>query len=197
VALTTGKIDAMAQADVDIAAIAGSGVRMRTLPSPEALRSVSAGYVVAFTRRWYDAHKDAAVGLLQGVVKSTIVLLENPEAAVRISYHMNPESVPAGIPFDEAVRRAVAVIKIRTPLLEKRTGDLDRWCEFSPRAWETYVDVIGLHGKADPAKFYTNELIERINDFDDAKYRSWARGLTVPEDEAEYRKWLAALKLPD
>ena len=44
--------------------------------------------------------------------------------------------------------------------------------------------------------FYTPELVDKINDFDEAALRKWADELKVPVDEAEYTKWVSELKAP-
>ncbi|HEX7055394.1 MAG TPA: ABC transporter substrate-binding protein [Burkholderiales bacterium] len=179
IALTSGKVDALASFDVAVAQLRQQGAKVRILENPPAVKKTIAGQVFAFHKPWYEAHKDAAVRLLQGMVKSMILAVENPEAAVRMSFKMYPESVPNGVPFETAVRQGVELLKVRAHLYRKDVGDMHRWCEFSPEAWQSYVDLIGLKGKVDPAKFYTNELVDRINDFDEAAFRKWARSLKV------------------
>jgi hypothetical protein len=72
----------------------------------------------------------------------------------------------------------------------------EKWCAFSADQWNGYVDMLGLTGKVDPMKFYTPELVDKINDFDEAALRKWADGLKVPEGDAEYTKWVSELKAP-
>jgi len=56
--------------------------------------------------------------------------------------------------------------------------------------------MVGLKGKVDPMKFYTDELIGQINDFDEPKLRAWARNLKVPATEPEIQDWLKTLHPP-
>ena len=106
-ALTSGQVDALANTDVDVAGFQSVNAPIRVLPQPSTMETAAVGYAFVFARPWYNAHKAEAAALLQGMIKAVVVILENPEAAVRISFHMHPESIPAGIPLDQAVRDAV------------------------------------------------------------------------------------------
>jgi len=196
VALTTGKIDALAHIDVDVARLDSLGIKTRVLDQPETMRDAAVAYVFGFSRSWYGANKDAAAELLQGMIKAMVVMLENPEAAVRISYHMHPEGIPAGVPFAKAVEDAILTIKARAPAIEREVGGTHRWCDFTPKGWQDYVGILGLEGRADAMKFYTDELIDKINAFDEPGLRAWARGLKVPDSPAEFQTWAAGLKPP-
>ncbi len=162
------------------------------------MQTAAVGYAFVFARSWFDAHQaeggGAAAGHDQGRSSWS---WENPEAAVRISFHMHPESIPAGIPLDQAVRDAVVAIRVRAPAVERQVIGSNRWCEFSSDSWAKYVDMLGLHGQADATRFYTPALLDRINDFDEAKLRAWARSLVVPTDEAQFKDWITQLHAPD
>jgi NitT/TauT family transport system substrate-binding protein len=181
IALTSGKVDAVGTFDVAVAQLQQLGVKVRVLENPKEVRETYAGQVFAVNKSWYEAHKDATARMLQGMIKSIILAVENPEAAVRMSFKMYPGSVPNGVPFETAVKQGVELLKVRAPLYKKNVGDVHRWCEFSKKAWDSYVDLLGLKGKVDPSKFYTNELVDRINDFDEKAFRKWARSVKVPQ----------------
>jgi NitT/TauT family transport system substrate-binding protein len=195
-ALTTGQVDALVNADVDVARLLGLGVKLRVVPPPENMKDAANAYVFAFSRPWYEANKKEAALTLKGMIRAIIVMLENPEAAVRISYYMHPETIPTGVPFDKAVASAIKTIKIRAPVIERVVGTSDKWCDFPPNAWKKYIEMVGLQGKVDPTKFYTNELIDEVNDFDEPKLRAWARSLKVPATESEIQVWLKSLHPP-
>ncbi len=178
-ALTKGDVDAFATSDVEQAQFEGLGIPLRMIPQPSQVLSITAGHVFAFNRPWYEANKDVVVRLLQGQIKSIILTLENPEAVVRMSYKMFPESIPKGISMDAAVKAGVDALKVRAPLIQKVVGDAKQYCEFSDDAWKDYVEILGLQGKADAKKFYTNELVKAVNDFDEQKFREWARSVKV------------------
>ncbi len=189
-ALTAGRVDAIANADVDVARFKTIGVNVRSLEQPPQVKDAAVAYVFAFAKPWFEGHKDEAAAMLQGMIKAIVVMLENPEAAVRISFAMYPQSVPTGVPFEKAVADAVEIIKIRAPVIERDVGTSHRWCEFTPQGWASFVDMLGLKGKADPSVFYTDELINKINAFDEPKLRTWARGLNPPKDTAAVTEWL-------
>ena len=195
-ALLSGRVDALVNADVDVARLIGLGVDLRIVPPPENMKDAANAYVFAFSKSWYEANKEDAAQLLKGMIRAIIVMLENPEAAVRISYFMHPEAVPAGVPIDKAIKSAVETIKIRAPLIERVVGTSNKWCDFPASAWTSYVDMIGLKGKVDPMEFYTNELINEVNDFDESKLRAWAQNLKVPAKESEIQEWLKTLHPP-
>jgi NitT/TauT family transport system substrate-binding protein len=196
-ALTGGRVDALAFTDVEAVRLQAAGFGLRLLPQPQAVADTAVAYVFAFARPWYAAHKDAAAALLQGMIKSIVVMLANPEAAVRISYQLHPEAIPAGIPFEQAVRTEVEAIEVRAPAIERRVGSSNTWCEFPAGAWQRYLALIGLAGKVDPMQLYTDELVSKVNAFDEAKLQDWARNLKVPKAEADYKDWLAGLRPPE
>lgn len=196
VSLTSGKVDALAHIDVDVARLQALNIATRELDQPDNVKNSAVAYVWAFTKPWFEANKAVAADLLQGMIKAVILMLENPEAAVRISYHMHPEGIPTGVPFEKAVSDAVLNIKARAPAIERETAGSKRWCEFSDASWKEYVAMLGLEGKADASKFYTSELIDRINAFDEPKLRAWARGLKVPVEAAEFQRWASEQKPP-
>lgn len=195
-ALASGQVDALTNADVDVARLQSLGVPLRVVAPPETMKGVVSAYVFAFAKPWYDANKPEALELLKGMIRAIIVMLENPEAAVRVSYFMHPEAVPAGIPFDKAVADAVETIKIRAPVIERKVGASDKWCDFPATAWDGFAKLVGVDGRMDPKKYYTDELISQINEINESDLRTWARELKVPTDQAEIQAWLSALKPP-
>jgi hypothetical protein len=195
-ALTSKRIDALTNADVDVARLQKLGVAVRVLDPPESVRKSLIAYVYMFRKPWYQEHKTEALAILQGLIRSIIVLTENPEAAVKISYFMHPESVPSGISREQAIKNEVDVIKLRAPLIVRNSAGTDKWCDFPKEAWTDFVDILGLKGKVDASEFYTEELIAKINAFDEDKFRAWVRDLKVPESDADIAAWLKQQKPP-
>ena len=195
-AVTSKQVDALVAADVEVAAQQAAKVPLRILEQPASIKDAGVAYAFVFQRPWYEANKDTAVEMLQGMIKSIILMLENPEAAVRISYHMHPEAIPAGVSFETALQQGIATTKIRAEAVSKTAMGYKRWCEFSKEAWANYMSMLGIEGKVDPSKFYTDEIVDRVNDFDEPRFREWARGLKVPEKLEDYRTWAASLTPP-
>ncbi|BCP52207.1 hypothetical protein K32_08240 [Kaistia sp. 32K] len=195
-ALRSRQVDGIILSDTAESDLIAAGVDLKKVPLDAALEQAAVGYTWAFAKNWYDGNKDAAAKVMQGMIKSIIVATQNPEAAVRISFHMHPEALPAGVPLDDAVANGVRSIKVRAPLVTVDRSKGEKWCEFTPAQWTGYVDMLGLTGKVDPSVFYTPELIDKINDFDEAALRKWADELKVPVDAGEYQRWVAELKAP-
>jgi NitT/TauT family transport system substrate-binding protein len=196
VALESGRIDALLNADVDVVRLQSLGVKVRVLEQPANMKDAATAYVFAFAKPWFASHKDEALGLLKGLIRSVIVMTENPEAAVRISYYTHPEAIPAGIPRDKAIADAVQIIRTRAPLIERNSAENDKWCAFSKTNWADFVEILGLEGKVDAMDFYTDEMIDAVNTIDDKAMREWARSLKVPDGDAEIAKWLTTLRPP-
>jgi len=189
-ALAAKRVDALTNADVDVARLQRLGIKVRVLAPPESVANASVAYVYMFRNGWFKEHKDETLGIVRGLIRSIIVLTENPEAAVRLSYYMHPEAIPSGISREQAIKDAVEVIEVRAPLVERNSGGTDKWCDFSKEAWADFVDILGLKGKVDPTSFYTDELVAKINTVDTPKFRAWAKSLKVPETDQEIAAWL-------
>ncbi len=196
VALTSGRVDALLNADVDVVRLKSLGIDVKVLEPPASMKDAATAYVFAFARPWYESHKDTAAEVLKGLIRSIIVMTENPEAAVKVSYHMYPQSIPSGISKEQAIENAVTIIKTRAPLIERDAAENDRWCSFSKGNWDAFIEILGLQGKVDPADYYTDELLDEVNSIDEQGLREWARNLKVPDDDAEISSWLETLNPP-
>jgi hypothetical protein len=57
-----------------------------------------------------------------------------------------------------------------------------KWGQLSAAEFKEEVDFMGLSDKiSDPSQFFTNDLIEEINDFDAEKIRKQAREFVIPQ----------------
>ncbi|MEP9377174.1 ABC transporter substrate-binding protein [Aquabacter sp. CN5-332] len=195
-ALTSGRIDALLNADVDVVRLKTLGINVRVLEPPANMKNAATAYVFAFAKPWYEGHKKEVAELLKGMIRSIIVMTENPEAAVKVSYYMHPEAIPSGISREQAISDAVTIINTRAPLIARDAAANDKWCSFSKENWTDFVEILGLEGKVDPMDFYTGEMIDAVNTIDEPALRKWAKALKVPEGDAEIAKWLAALQPP-
>jgi len=195
-ALTSGRIDALTNADVDVAQMQRLGVPLRVLELPEGLKNAAAGYAYVFNRPWFEANKRAALALVKGLIRSVIVMTANPEAAVRISYYMHPESMPSGISKEQAIKNAVGIIETRKPIIQHTSPVSDKWCEFPPAAWAKLADMLGIKAKIDPAQFYTDEFIASVNKINEPALVAWAKTLRVPDNDADIAVWLKTVHPP-
>jgi hypothetical protein len=45
-------------------------------------------------------------------------------------------------------------------------GEPHLWGFYVPEAWDAYLNIYDLTGKVTATKFYTNDLVKEINNFD-------------------------------
>ena len=178
-ALETGRVDAVSSFDFSLVQIESLGFKLRILPQPEAIERMAAGIALGVGREYFNANKRPVGGFLRALTKGTVWYLTNPEACVRMHWKVSPEARPKGVAEDVAVREAVRQVAVRTPLFRKDRGSIPKYGAFSPPDWEAYVKYLGLEGKVDVAKLYTNQLIDMANDFDERKIVEEARSFDL------------------
>ncbi len=175
-ALDTGRIDAISSFDFSLVQIEGLGFKLRILPQPDWVENMAAGMMLAVSKEYLKTNRQAVTGFLRAMSKGYVWYLNNPEACVRLHWKALPESRPKGVAEDVAVREAVKQVQVRGPLYRKERGAVAKYGSFSPPDWEAYVKYLGLEGKVQAAKLYTNELVDAANEFDEAKIAAEARG---------------------
>lgn len=74
--------------------------------------------------------------------------------------------------------RSLIAIEARKDKLQ--IGPNQKWGEYSRADWDFYLQYIGVADKIkDPSRFYTNELIDDINAFDQGKIIEQARAFVL------------------
>jgi NitT/TauT family transport system substrate-binding protein len=116
------------------------------------------------------------VGVARGLAKATLFATENPEAAVRIHWEAHPESIPTGVPEDEALEQAVLVLSTH---LEKAQPIDGVWGWATTQQIQDQIETLQRGGvlASDVGidQFWTDELLDEINDFDGDAVRGAAR----------------------
>jgi NitT/TauT family transport system substrate-binding protein len=174
-ALETGRVDAISSFDFSLVQIESLGFKLRILPQPPSIERMAAGIALGVGREYFAANKRLIGGFLRALAKGTVWYLTNPEACARIHWKVVPAARPKGVAEDVAMRDAVRQVAVRAPLFRKDRGTIPKFGAFSPPDWEAYVKYLGLDGKVDAAKLYTNELIDAANDFDERKIADEAK----------------------
>ena len=175
-ALQSGQVDALSIWDGAYAAIENLGFKLKYLPLTPGVKELF-GAGVAVQREALAKDRAAIVGLLRGITKGTIFVLENLAAAARVHWKVIPESKPKGKAEAEALRETVHIITSRSGKLVIDPMKMPKYGMNYPKGWETFVKALDL----DPAKvgdvrrFYTNEPIDEANQFDQEKIRALAR----------------------
>jgi NitT/TauT family transport system substrate-binding protein len=103
--------------------------------------------------------------------------MANPAAAVKITWKLYPEAEPKNMPPDEALRQGIAVNQARMAIWSSpKTGNLEG--KFIDADWNNLVSFMMqqklLQQPVPTDIIYTNELIEKINDFDRKPVRDQA-----------------------
>ncbi len=166
-ALRSGQITAYAAPKSQVAQLEGAGLSLRSLPLPARLDDLFGAGL--FTRREaLTSNRKTIVSVGRAVAKSTVFLLANPEAAIRLHWKHFPEQVPQGIEPAKALQDALRVVKVQSDGLRIGPDEgTDKFGSYRHSSLESMVDVFGwskLSGELD--RFFTNDLIAEINAFD-------------------------------
>ncbi len=175
-ALQSGQVDALSIWDGAYAAIENLGFKLKYLPLTPGVKELF-GAGVAVRREMLKENRAMVVGLLRGITKGTIFSLENPEAAARVHWKLFPESKPKGKDEAQALRETVHIITSRTGKYMLDPVKMPKYGMNYPKGWEAFVKALALDPAAlgDVRRFYTNDLIDEANQFDQEKIRALAR----------------------
>lgn len=175
-AVRRGEVAALAFWDAQVAALENVGVKFRYLPLTPTVKEIM-GSGIAARRDYFKENREAAIGVCRAINKGIVFALESPEAAARVHFKLYPEAKPKGKTDEEGLRDAVHLIKARSDKFPKDPVKFPKYGYNYPRGWEAYIKVLALDPQkvGDVRRFYTNDLLDAINDFDEAKVRRQAR----------------------
>lgn len=180
-ALRTGQVDAISNVDFTFIAIENAGIPLRILQPPPLLEKLF-GQVLGVRAESVRNDRKTVVGLSRAVAKATVFTFANPEAAVRLHWKMFPESKPKNKPEAEALKDALKIIASRAKVWSIEDAPVRKWGYMDPSRWDAMVRILGLEGKVkDPQRFFTDVLLDEINQFDEAKIREQARAYRVAD----------------
>jgi NitT/TauT family transport system substrate-binding protein len=175
-ALRKGQIDAAFATRGQLGTLLTGGYDLRFLPRPAFAENFITGNVVA--RSDLSASKTQALkGYLRAYTKAIVFSKANPRAAMLINWHMFPDAVPKNVPFEQALNSAVTTYKAYLDYITERDG---KWGYMPPNLIDNYVSFLGLNGKVDATKYYTNDLIAYANDFDQQAIINQAKNYKAP-----------------
>ena len=174
-ALRSGQVDAISNVDFTFIAIESAGMPLRVLQPPPLLAKLF-GQPLAVRRDSLRDDRRTVAGLARAVAKATVFTLANPEAAVRVHWKMFPESRPKNKAPAEALKDALKILASRAKVWSIDDAPIHKWGYLDPGRWDPMVRFLGLEGKVkDPQRFFTDALLDEINQFDEAKIREQAR----------------------
>jgi NitT/TauT family transport system substrate-binding protein len=170
-ALTTKQVDALNLYETMHATLEANGVKLRRLPLPaEYTDHSSQGF--AFREDQITNGPDLVVRFGRAMAESTVACNANVEGCVKSFWKENPALKPIEGSEEEKLRRDSYVVSVRMErLLWFRNGEPHQIGRFSDEDFRLVIQELQrgeVIQKTDiaPNRFYTNDFIEKINDFD-------------------------------
>jgi NitT/TauT family transport system substrate-binding protein len=166
VALQRKAIDALAYYDTGFGQIEAAGLPLEFLPRPPNLPMIGGQFLMA-QKSLLAEQRAMLVGVGRSIAKASVFLLANPTAGAQAFLKMLPETAPRGSSPEDAVKSVLQAVERRIKLYEPpykgaKIGSIN------PDEFKVEAELNNLK-IGDLAPYYTNELIDAINDFDRAK----------------------------
>ena len=169
-------IDVWAAWDTAVASLENGGFQFVQL-APDWANQLPGNVMIA-KEETLAAHPDRAIKVARAIAESTVFGLTNPAAAVRNHWKLYPSTKPQSGDEAKALKDAEHVFNSRFDLMKLPAG-VAKWGTNIDSKWKDLADLTieqGLLPKDfDVKSSYTNELIDKINDFDNNKYKELAK----------------------
>jgi NitT/TauT family transport system substrate-binding protein len=127
----------------------------------------------------FTARRKTLIGVARAIAKAQLFQYTNPEAAIRIHWKVYPQTAPRDGITDEAIKRELNVLSVRTKLISKNAMNTNKWGDLPRPVMEKFqaylVETEVVPKAIDVATYYTNDLIDEINKFDEAAVTRRAR----------------------
>ena len=175
-ALQRGAIDALAYYDTGFGQIEGANIALSFLPRPQNLPMIGGQFLTA-KKPFLTSERKFAVGLGRSVAKASTFLLASPEAGAAAFLKMYPETAPRGSSTADAIKAVVQAIARRIQLYKPPYADT-KMGAIKEQEFRSEAELSGLK-IGDLSGFYTNDLIDEINNFDAAKITADAKAYKI------------------
>ena len=164
------EIDAVFLIDWNNGDFIAQGLQLRRVPS-KVLDRIKLSSCLWVSESFLNAKKDTIAGIGRTLAKVTTFALENPEATVRLMWRHEPDTRPSASDFDWVLRRDLKIIRSRLESFCIDPNDKDRrWGAMDEHEIVMWQDLLLASGaikrRLDPKIFYSNELVDRFNQFD-------------------------------
>ena len=127
----------------------------------------------------YTARRQTLIGVARAIAKAQLFQYTNPEAAIRIHWKVYPQTAPRDGITDAAIKRELNVLAVRTKLISKNAMNTNKWGDLPRDVMEKFqaylVETEVVPKAIDVGAYYTNDLIDEINKFDEAAVVKRAR----------------------
>lgn len=169
-AIKKGKVVGGSYWDTGIALMEVQGIKFRYLSTPGVAKIYSSGYVV--NTNWLRNKPDAAVKFFRSLAKARTFIQANPAASIKVHWKLFPVSKKMGKQEDQAgqLKDMSHVLNARIHMMDKVTDVKGNIGRMKKETWEETIKFYlrtGAIKKAMPVKkVFTNELINKANDFD-------------------------------
>jgi NitT/TauT family transport system substrate-binding protein len=174
VALQRGAIDALAYYDTGFGQIESAGIPLAYLPRPASLPMVGGQFLMA-QKKLVETERKLMIGYGRSVAKASVFLLANVTAGAIAFLKMYPETAPRGSTQEEGVKATLEAISRRVKLYAPPYPGA-KMGSINPVEFTTEAEMNGFKiTRSDLERYYTNALIDGINDFNPEKIRADAK----------------------
>lgn len=162
--------------DAALAKFGVLGLKTRLLPVSEKLRDLPDTSILA-KRDALKTRQKELIGFARAVARGHLFSIQNPAAAVKITWKLFPEAEPKNMPANEALEQGIAVAKARLAIWSspKTKGVAGAFVE---QDWKNLVGFLGEQGllkeTIPTSRIYTSSLLPEINKFDRDKIKKQA-----------------------
>ena len=166
-----GKVDVVGLSDSARSQVVNQEVDLRVVASDEYLQ-MGFNYPLIAKSSYIEKNRDLLIGLARGIAKAQVFVDENPEAAVRVNWEVYPESKPAGMSDEEAMKQALTILKTR---MEYTKPINTLYGLATDESVQNQIKLMNLQNEVKGSDIWTADLIKEINDFDEEAIRKQAR----------------------
>jgi NitT/TauT family transport system substrate-binding protein len=169
-AIRDNQVQAIWQLDVLAGLMEAEGVSLRLLPSALIDPLTPSSCFNALDDR-LQSRPDAYGAFGRALAKSTLFCLTNPKKAIELIWETYPGAAPKpGRDRENTFRGELAALKVRLAGHRVDSAPDPRWGAITKLEMTTWQDFLlltdAIHLKRDPSIYFSNELVEAFNAFD-------------------------------
>jgi NitT/TauT family transport system substrate-binding protein len=178
-ALRQKAVDVWAAWDTAVAALESNGFEFMQI-APQWANEMPGNVLIA-KEETITANPERAIKIARGIAESTIFGFANPAGSVRNHWKLYPSTKPQGGDDEKALKNAEHIFNARFDLMKLPPG-VTKWGMNIDSKWRDLADMT-IEQELLPKDFdvksaYTNEFIDKINEFDADKIKELARKST-------------------
>lgn len=168
--------------DEAFAALEKGGIKIEKVFKDPRAKNFIAGSLTTSAEN-LEKRRKMLIGVARGLAKAAVFEANNPEAAIRIHWKVYPQGAPRGGITPEAIAEELKVTSARYPKHARGMMGTGKFGDI-PKAnmddFQNYLVETGqLAEKLPVERYYTNELIDEINAFDEKKIVEQAKTIKL------------------